>query len=268
VPHSIQFLLRHPYAILGAIVLAEQLGIPLPSLPVLLAAGALAGMERISLAWAWAVAVAATILADHVWFEAGRRRGSQVLRLVCRISLEPDSCVRRTENVFARHGPRSLLFVKFVPGLGLVCVTLAGAFGLRRIRFLAWDVAGATLWAGAYMLLGFAFSSEIERATVAILHLGTAAVVILGSLFVAYLVGKYVQRQRFLRQLRIDRITPEELRRRLDAGERVAIVDLRHRVDFDADPRTLPGALRFAADELEARHQEIPRDREVVLYCT
>ena len=265
---ALDVLVRYGYVVVFGWVFAEQIGLPIPAVPVLLAAGALAGSGRLSLTLVLVLAALASLVSDTIWYGIGRRGGARVLGWLCRISLEPDSCVRRTENVFAPHGPRSLLFVKFVPGLGLVCVTLAGAFGLRRIRFLAWDVAGATLWAGAYMLLGFAFSSEIERATVAILHLGTAAVVILGSLFVAYLVGKYVQRQRFLRQLRIDRITPEELRRRLDAGERVAIVDLRHRVDFDADPRTLPGALRFAADELEARHQEIPRDREVVLYCT
>jgi membrane protein DedA with SNARE-associated domain len=264
----LHFLLRHPYPVLFGIVLSEQLGIPLPSVPVLLAAGALAGTGDVRLGSALAVAVIATLLADHVWFEAGRRRGAQVLNLLCRISLEPDSCVRRTENVFARHGPRSLLYVKFVPGLGIVGVALAGAFGLRRARFLLWDGAGALVWAGAYMTVGYAFSTELEKATRAVLSLGTAAIVLFAGLLAAYVGAKFVQRQRFLHQIRIDRITAEELERKLTAGEPIAIVDLRHRVDFDADPRTLPGAIRLGADELDVRHGEIPRDRDVVLYCT
>jgi membrane protein DedA with SNARE-associated domain len=268
VSHSVQFLLRHPYSVLFGIVLSEQLGIPLPSVPVLLAAGAMAGSGQARLGTGLAVAVAATLLADHFWFEAGRRRGTQVLNLLCRISLEPDSCVRRTENVFAAHGPRSLLYVKFVPGLGIVGVALAGAFGLRRLRFLVWDAVGATVWAGAYMALGYVFSSELERATRAVAGLGAAAVVLVVAVLAAYVGWKYVQRQRFLHQIRIDRITPDELSRKLAAGEPIAIVDLRHPVDFEADPRTLPGAIRLGADELDARHGEIPRDRDVVVYCT
>jgi len=263
----IQFLLHHPYAILFGIVLAEQLGVPLPSVPVLLAAGALAGLGKIGAGSALGLAVLATVIADLVWFEAGRRRGNKVLRFVCKVSLEPDSCVRRTEDVFSRYGPRSLLFVKFVPGLGLMAVTLAGAFGLRRRRFLLFDLPGAAVWAGAYLALGYVFSAQLERAMEAVRRLGFT-VIGLGGLIALWLIWKYVQRERFIREISMDRITPDDLRRKLEAGEPVAIVDLRHRLDFDADPRTLPGALRFDAGELEQRHQEIPRDREVVLYCT
>src|SRR5262245_41188935 len=116
------------------------------------------------------------------------------------------------------------------------------------------------------MAVEYAFSSELERVTRAVLSLGTAAVGVVAALLAAYVGWKYVQRQRFLRQIRIDRITPEELSRKLAAGEPVAIVDLRHRIDFEADPRTLPGAIRLGADELDTRHAEIPRDRDVVLY--
>jgi membrane protein DedA with SNARE-associated domain len=256
------------YAILFGIVLAEQLGIPLPSVPVLLAAGALAGLGRMKVAIALGAAVLATVLADLAWFEAARRRGNRVLTFVCKVSLEPDSCVRRTEDVFARYGPRSLLFVKFVPGLGLMAVTLAGAFGLTRRRFLLFDLPGATVWAGTYIGLGYLFSGQLERATRAITRLGFTLVGAVVVLLALWLVWKYVQRQRFIREIRMERIAPEELRRKLDAGEPVAIVDLRHRLDFEADPRTLPGALRFEAAELDERHREIPRDRDVVLYCT
>ena len=264
----VQFLIHHPYAILFGIVLAEQLGVPLPSVPVLLAAGALAGLGKIGAFPALALAVLATTAADLVWFEAGRRRGNKVLKFVCRVSLEPDSCVRRTEDVFSRYGPRSLLFVKFVPGLGLMAVTLAGAFGLRRRRFLLFDLPGAVVWAGAYIALGYVFSAQLEHAIAAVKSLGVTVAGLALGLVALWLLWKYFQRRRFIRDLRMDRISPEDLRRRLDAGEPIAIVDLRHRLDFEADPRTLPGALRFDTNELEERHREIPRDREVVLYCT
>jgi membrane protein DedA with SNARE-associated domain len=264
----VQFLLHHPYAILFGIVLAEQLGVPLPSVPVLLAAGALAGLGKIGAAPALAFAVLATVIADLAWFEAGRRRGNRVLKFVCRVSLEPDSCVRRTEDVFARYGPRSLLFVKFVPGLGLMAVTLAGAFGLRRRRFLLFDLPGAAVWAGTYLALGYVFSAELERAIQAVTHLGVTAAGLVLGLVALWLTWKYFQRRRFIRDLHMDRISPEDLRRKLDAGEPIAIVDLRHRLEFEADPRTLPGALRLDLSDLEQRHTEIPRDRDVVLYCT
>jgi membrane protein DedA with SNARE-associated domain len=264
----VQFLLHHPYATLFGIVLAEQLGIPFPSLPVLLAAGALAGMGRIGLAPSLALAVLATVTADLAWFEAGRRRGNRVLTFVCKVSLEPDSCVRRTEDVFTRFGPRSLLFVKFVPGLGLMAVTLAGAFGLKRLRFLLFDLAGALVWAGSYLALGYVFSGQIERATEAITGLGVTIAGIAASIGASWILFKYFQRRRFIREIHMDRISPQDLRRKLDRGEPVAIVDLRHPLDFEEDPRTLPGALRFAPADLAKRHEEIPRDRDVVLYCT
>ncbi|HEV7498709.1 MAG TPA: rhodanese-like domain-containing protein, partial [Vicinamibacteria bacterium] len=177
-------------------------------------------------------------------------------------------CVRRTEDVFARYGPRSLLFVKFVPGLGLMAVTLAGAFGLKRARFLLFDLAGALVWAGSYLTLGYVFSGQIERATEAVTSLGVTVVGIAATLAAGWIVWKYFQRRRFIREIHMERISAQELRQKIDAGEPVAIVDLRHRLDFAEDPRTLPGALRFEASELEQRHQEIPRDRDVVLYCT
>jgi membrane protein DedA with SNARE-associated domain len=264
----VQFLVHHPYAILFGIVLAEQLGVPLPSVPVLLAAGALAGLGKIGAFPALGLAVLATLAADLAWFEAGRRRGNKVLKFVCRVSLEPDSCVRRTEDVFSRYGPRSLLFVKFVPGLGLMAVTLAGAFGLRRRRFLVFDLPGAVVWAGTYIALGFVFSAQLERAIQAVSQLGFTVIGLVLTLVALWLIWKYAQRRRFIRNLQMDRISPEDLRRKLDAGEPIAIVDLRHRLDFEADPRTLPGALRFDTADLEQRHAEIPRDRDVVLYCT
>ncbi len=264
---SIQFLIRYGYAVLFVWVLAEQMGVPIPAMPLLLAAGALAGLHQFSLVLAIGVAVAASLLSDTLWYEIGRLRGGRVLGLLCRISLEPDSCVRRTENVFARHGARPLLVAKFVPGLNTVAPPLAAIIGMRRSRFLLFDSLGALVWAGTFVGLGYVFSGQLEQVAAYALRFGTSLGVVLGGGLAAYIGWKYVERQRFLRRLRIARITPEELKERLDAGEDLVVVDLRHSLDFEAEPYTIPGALHMRTEELDRRHHEIPRDREIVLYC-
>jgi membrane protein DedA with SNARE-associated domain len=265
---SLRFLLHHPYGVLWMVVAAEQLGLPIPAAPVLLGAGALAGADKLGLAPSLLLAILACLLSDLVWYEAGRRRGGSILGLLCRVSLEPDSCVRRTEDTFARHGARTLLVAKFVPGLSTVAPPLAGVIGMTRRRFLALDAAGAALWSGAYLAVGYVFSDQLEAVAERVLQLGGSVVAVLGGALALYLAWKYTQRQRFLRSLRVARISPEELKQRLDSREEVVIVDLRHSVDFEADPDRIPGALRMSPDEVERRHEEIPRDRDVVLYCT
>lgn len=266
--HTIQFLTERGYAVLFAWVLAEQIGLPIPASPMLLAAGALAGSGRLSVLNAIALAVLASLLSDGLWYQLGRHRGARVLELLCRISLEPDSCVRKTENAFARHGARSLLVAKFIPGLNTAAPPLAGIFRMYLPRFLLFDGLGALLWAGTFAGLGYLFSRQIERVAAPALRLGPWLLGAIGGALGGYIAWKYVQRHRVLRQLRIARISPEELRRKLDAGEHVVIVDLRHAIDFQAEPLTLPGALRLLPEELEHRHEEIPRDRDIVLYCT
>jgi len=253
---------------LFAWVAAEQIGFPVPAIPLLLAAGALAGAGKLNLELVIGTAVLASILSDMAWYEVGRRKGMKVLNLLCRMSLEPDSCVRRTEDIFASHGVRSLLVAKFVPGLTTAAPPLAGIFRMRRSRFVFFDAVGAAIWAGAFAGLGWLFSDRLERLAVQAARLGTWVLVILLTSLAAYVLWKYVHRQLFLRRLRIARITPEELKQKLDAGEDVMIVDLRHSMDFEAEPHVIPGAMRVSADDLEGRHHEIPRDRDVILYCT
>lgn len=264
----LQFLVRHGYTVLFAWVFAEQLGLPLPAVPLLLAAGALAGAGRLSLALVLGLPVVAAITSDVLWYELGRRRGVKVLQFLCRISLEPDSCVRRTESTFERHGARSLLIAKFIPGLSTAAPPLAGVFRMRLSRFLLFDTLGALLWAGVFAGLGYVFSDQLERVADRAITLGSWLLVLLLGGLGGYVAWKYVKRRRFLRELRIARISPEELKEKLDAGEDVVIVDLRHSLDFEAEPETIPGAYRLEAAELEEASEQIPRDREVVLYCT
>jgi hypothetical protein len=176
--------------------------------------------------------------------------------------------VRRTEGVFAKQGARSLLVAKFLPGLSTVAPPLAGIFHMRARRFLLFDALGAFFWAGTFLGIGFVFSGQIERVAEYLASFGGWLLVLLLAAFAAYIANKFIARQRFLRELRIARITVEELKEKIDSGEELVIVDLRHSVDFEAEPETIPGAFRMDAKELEEKDDRIPRDREVILYCT
>ena len=263
------FLIQHGYVLLLAWVFVEQIGVPLPAAPVLLAAGALAGKGHLNIWISGLVALVAALLSDMIWYGIGRQRGHKVLRFLCRVSLEPDSCARRTQNVYSRHGASSLLVAKFIPWLNMAAPPLAGAFGMRFLQFLLFDIVGVLLWAGTFLGLGFLFSAQLEQVAHFAHQIGIALVVLVvcGGL-AGYLLRKYVRRQRFLRQLRMARITPEELKQKLDAGEEVAIVDLRHPLDFLPEPYLIPGAIRMTMEELAHLHEAIPRDRDVVVYCT
>ena len=259
------FLIRHGYAVLFGWVLLEQLGLPIPAAPLLIAAGALGRAGKMNLTFAVALAFIAVILADLFWYSLGRYRGGRILKLLCRISLEPDSCVRRTENLFIRHGVRSLLVAKFIPGLNTAAPSLAGVFRMPVRRFLVFDSLGGFLWVVTVTSLGLIFSDQLER--IALRWGGWLVAVLAGSL-AAYVLWKFIQRRRFLRRLRIARITPQELMDKLTAKENISIVDLRQPIDIEAFPQMIPGALRIAMEEIEERHGEIPRDRDVVLYCS
>jgi membrane protein DedA with SNARE-associated domain/rhodanese-related sulfurtransferase len=264
---ALEFLLRHIEMVVFFTVLAEQIGLPLPAIPVLLAAGAVAGDGQASLTMVTALSVAACLLGDMVWFELGRHRGRQTLSLLCRIALEPDACVRRTENFFLIHGIRSLILAKFIPGLSTLAPALAGLFRIPIGRFLVFNGAGALLWSFSFLLLGYVFSDQIGYVAELAVQFGETATAIIAAALVGYLLYKYIHRQRLLRELRVARISATELKQLMDDGHQSVVVDLRGALDHIADPYTIPGALRIAAEELEQRHQDIPRDRDVILFC-
>ena len=215
------FLIRHGYVVLFGWVLLEQLGLPIPAAPLLIAAGALARAGKMNLPFAVALAFIAVILADLFWYSLGRYRGGRILKLLCRISLEPDSCVRRTENLFIRHGVRSLLVAKFIPGLNTAAPSLAGVFRMPVRRFLIFDSLGGLLWVVTVTSLGLILGDQLER--IALRWGGWLVAVLAGSL-AAYVLWKFIQRRRFLRRLRIARITPKELMDKLTAQENISIV--------------------------------------------
>ena len=264
---QVQDIIRHGYIWLFLATLLERFGLPLLVTPLVVAAGAIAGLGQLSLLAIILVTVIASEIGDLVWYELGRREGSSVLRLLCKISLEPDSCVRRSEDAFARHTTTSLVFSKFVPGVGRLAGPVAGMTGTPRDQFLLLNALGSLLWAALFALVGYIPARKLPIDILLEDAAGWIFVALVVAL-VANIVWKYVQRQRFIRSLRVSRMTVEDLKAAIDRGERPFVVDLRHRLEFLVNPRTVSTAIRISPDELPLRHAEIPRDREVVLYCT
>lgn len=253
---------------LFAVVFLEQVGLPIPAIPLLIAAGALVAAGKMSLITALLVPVAASIPPDLAWYYLGRTKGGRVLGLLCRMSLEPDSCVRSTENLFRQQGPRALLLAKFVPGFSTVAPPLAGIVGMSPATFLLYDIAGAVIWVAVSDGVGALFSSQLEQLAALFDQAGG---VLLGLLVVglaSFIGSKYYHRQKFMRDLRMAKISVDELKQRLDAGEPITVVDVRHPLSLELDPEIIPGAMNFLLEEIEHRHHESPRDRDIVLYCT
>ncbi len=265
---TLAFLTRHGYSILFTIVFIEQAGLPVASVPVLLGIGALSVEGDFSFALALLVALCACLPADTIWYLLGRKGGYRVLRLLCRIAIEPDTCVERATGSFTRYGIGTLVIAKFVPGLNAVATPLAGLMKMPLARFLLLDGLGAALWAGVYLTLGVIFRRQLERIAAILARTGYSLGLTLVVLMGGYLGWKWIGRRRYLRQLEMARISPEELWRRIDAGEPVTILDLRHTSEIEAEGAKVPGALVFPPEELEARQNDIPRDRDIVLYCT
>ncbi len=263
-----QDLLMYGYLLLFAWVLIEQLGIPLPATPILLAAGALTVDHRLSFTGTLVIAVLAALVADTAWFYVGRHYGHSVLRFLCRVSLEPTICVRRTQDSFGRRRAATLVVAKFIPGVATLAPPVAGENGMGIGTFLLYDTIGAVLWVGALLLGGRLFGDALQRdpSVLGWVSRFSGALLILAVL--GLVVIRLVRRRSFLKELSQARMEPEELKRQLDAGEPVFIVDLRHPLELLPDPFTLPGALHLSPDGLAARAGEIPRDRDVILYCT
>lgn len=249
-------------------VLLEQLGLPIPALPAFVVAGALATQGVIPWAPLLVAIFVATLAADSLWYALGRRHGSLVLRLVCKVSLSPDTCVRQTENLFERWGLRALLLAKFIPGFSMVASPLAGSLRLSFPRFLLFDFGGTALWAGSGLLLGVIFRDTVESALANLEALGNRALLLLGAALVVFVFVKWFQRRRFYRFLRMSRIEPLELRGLMEGGTPPLVFDVRGKQSRELDPRTIPGAFVLELPEIDAQVTGLPRDGFIVLYCT
>ncbi len=264
----IDLLLRYGYLLLFLNVFAEQVGLPVPAVPMLLAMGILAGMEKTSIVACLVLATVAGVLGDCIWYELGRRRGHTILNLLCQLSLEPDSCVSNTKEKWNRFGAYTLIFAKFVPGLSTVAPPLAGLTRMGFHQFVAFDLVGTWLWAGAYIGIGYLFHNQMERAAELVQQLGSSMLFLACFALALYIGWKYYVRRRFIKDLRVARINPEELLDLANSGQDVTIIDLRSATELGLDPMVLPSAVWIDPTKLELQQDLVPRDKEVVLYCS
>lgn len=264
---TMQFLIRHGLPLVFGAVFIEQIGLPIPALPLLLAAGALAATGQFNLLLGIGAVLLACLIADGFWFYLGRKRGTKVLNFLCRVSLEPDSCVRRTQNLFTRYGMKGVVAAKFVTGMSTVAPPLAGMSGIRAGKFFFFDGLGAFLYGTSIFGLGYLFSNQIEQIAEALASVGGNALTLLSAIVILYIAYKYWQRRSLLRELRTARITVEELRKKLDSGEHLVILDLRSKEEFDQNPELIQGAIHLALDDVKGRSSEFSRDQEIIVYC-
>jgi len=260
----LHLLTGHPYIVVLTSALLERIGFPLLLSPVLVGAGALAAAGQMRFDAALWIALIACILGDSLWYELGRKRGDSVLAILCRISFEPDTCIRRSKNFFEKGANRTLFLSKWLPGVSHVVPAVAGLSGIEPEHFFITNLAGSALWVAALMLAGYLPVQHAPLAPAVAPIIFEAALALL-----ALNIGvKYVQKRRFLDQLYKARISPDDLRANLDAGEKLVILDLRHPLDSVSDQRVLPGAIRVLPDDVMERANTLPHDLEIILYCT
>jgi membrane protein DedA with SNARE-associated domain/rhodanese-related sulfurtransferase len=248
-------------------VLVEQIGLPVPAVPTLVIAGALAADGQRPPAAVFFLSVVACLMADCGWYFVGQTYGIRVLKLLCRISLEPDSCVSQTQTRFERWGINSLVVAKFIPGLAIIAPPLAGAMRIGWGRFIALSAAGAALWVGTAMAVGALFRAQIAVMLRHLGEIGGVAALVVGGALALYIGFKWWERMRFFKSLRMARIGVAELYELLQQGAEPIIVDVRSTTARALEPRWIPGALHVPLEEIADHIKDLPRDRDIVLYC-
>jgi membrane protein DedA with SNARE-associated domain/rhodanese-related sulfurtransferase len=261
--------LIHTYGvfIVFGIVLVEQLGLPIPAFPILIIAGAMAVDNGTNWPLYLAAAVLACLMSDFFWFRAGRFYGKRILRLLCKISLSPDSCVSQTEDNFGRWGAKSLIVAKFIPGFSTIVSPLAGATGTRTSHFLSFSAVGGLLWSSVGMGIGAWFHDSIDDVIAWFKALGSTALMVVGALLALFVLLKYIERKRNLGASKVPRVTMDELKVLLENGHDPLIVDARG-VTARQLEEGIPGALVYG-DAAPARLMaSLDKERHIVIYCS
>jgi membrane protein DedA with SNARE-associated domain/rhodanese-related sulfurtransferase len=259
---------QYGLTVVGINVLLNQIGLPVPVVPTLVVAGAIAANGQLPLGWLFLAAVCACVVADCLWYGIGQRYGIRVLKVLCRISLEPDSCVNETQSQFDRWGVNSLVIAKFVPGWATIAPPLAGAMRIGWPRFIGLSALAAMLWAGAWLLAGVVFNTQIERLLIRLDQVGSIALVAGLGLLTAYVGYKWWERRRFYQMLRMARISTAELHELMESGAAPIIIDVRSSTARALEPHWIPGALHISLPDVGVHLKDLPRDRDIILYCT
>lgn len=263
----ILLLQQYGVLIVFAVVLVEQIGLPIPAFPLLIVAGALSVDGDTSWSAVLVVSMVACLISDYFWFRAGRHYGKRILKLLCRISLSPDYCVSQTEDNFNRWGPKALVVAKFIPGFNTIAPPLAGAMGTSTSRFLGFSIAGGLLWSGTGIGIGSFFHTSIDQVLDILSTMGTTALIVLGVLLLMFVSFKYVERKRFHQSVQVDRITVDELKKLMDQGLEPVLVDARSVTAQMLEP-AIPGALIFNGGEPIPAIASLPKDRHIIVYCS
>jgi membrane protein DedA with SNARE-associated domain/rhodanese-related sulfurtransferase len=260
---------RLTYLILGTAVFARQVCLPVPAVLFLLAAGALARGGELNVTLVLGVGILGCLAGDLVWFEAGRRWGSQIMRILCVFSNDPHYCAQRAHKSFARWGLRALIIAKFVPGLDGVTPPLAGTEGSKRSAFLGYDLCGSLLWSSLYTGLGYLFANRIAAIAASLARFGDLLAALIGIPLACYVGWRVWIIVHMLGHLRLRRITPALLHEKIMSGEQVAIIDL---LSFEEEPANsvgIPGAVRMDPARLRSRSKVVvPEHLGIILYCS
>jgi membrane protein DedA with SNARE-associated domain/rhodanese-related sulfurtransferase len=238
-----------------------------PAVPFLIVAGGLTVGGQVSFVAVTLSAVLGNILGDGVWFLAGRRWGYRVMRLLCRISLSADSCVRRSESILGRWGGLSLIAAKFVPGVSVVAPPMAGALGMSNVRFLSYETVAALIWTLGFLLLGRVFHAAIEDVLTVLSNIGLTAMALFALLLAGFILWRYRQRRMALRADDIELIEVQMLREAIAAGAGPTMIDVRSDEARALDERAIPGAIGIALGHLSKRLGSFSDGRELVVFC-
>jgi len=259
---------KYGYSLVFSVALLEQLGLPIPLAPILLLAGAVAASGNLNFALVVVFAVLAALIGDTIWYYLGKKKGRSVLKMLCHMSLSPETCVRKTEDSFLKYGMNSLLFAKFVPGLNTIAPPMAGLVGSRFYAFFIRDLAGALIYILAFLIPGYLFEKRIFQVTDIFEQLGKTFFWLLIGGLISYVLIKYIKLKLLQRMLYKERITPEELHQRMSAGEEFIIVDIRQNLRFDPKSGFIPGALRIPPGEIDRHAPTLDKERWIIMYCT
>lgn len=266
-PNFIQLLQEYGVLIVFAIVLVEQIGLPIPAYPILIVAGALSVDGDFSWPTVLAAAVLACVISDGFWFRMGRHYGKRILKLLCRISLSPDYCVSQTEDSFTRWGPKMLIVSKFIPGFNTIASPLAGAMGTKYATFLGYSVLGGVLWSGTGIAIGAFFHASIDSVLTTVSDLGSTALMVLLALLCLFIAYKYVERKRFRQATQIERVTVDDFKQLLEQGHEPVLIDARSKTAQMMEP-AIPGALLFNGGTPGVDIIALDKKRHVIVYCS
>ncbi|MFI5088596.1 MAG: VTT domain-containing protein [Terriglobales bacterium] len=261
---------QHGYAVLALIVFLEAVGVPVPAALALIAAGAASAWHHLRPEMVLVVALSAMLLGDTVLFFLGRQTGWALLGLLCRIALNPESCILRSAESFYRRGRTTLLFAKFIPGINSLAPPLAGSMRMGFGQFLRLDFIGACLYTLTYAGFGYLFSGLIVAITRQVQVVGRAVEWLLVVALIGYVVYRAYLYWRHRKYRVVPRVQVEELASRLSSGEAggMTVADVRSHGYYDPGATRIKGSIRLEPNNLLATVKDWPHDKQIYLYCT